>query len=105
MKRVALKRMTACAGQIGVRSHLRRSRWVLIPIYLFITIMGVAVRHPQLMAQEVPSQAPASAALPDGPSSDQVSSSVGQYPVAQVVPGARLREVEWSEKLGVQRAA
>ena len=50
--------------------------------------MGVAVRHPQLMAQEVPSQAPASAALPDGPSSDQVSSSVGQYPVAQVVPGA-----------------
>ncbi len=60
---------------------------MLIPVYLFITIMGFAVRHPQLIAQEVPSQAPAPAGLPDGPGADQVSSSVLLYPVAKVLPG------------------
>jgi LPS-assembly protein len=60
---------------------------MLIPVYLFITIMGFAVRHPQLIAQEVPNQAPAPAGLPDGPSADQVSSSVLLYPVAKVLPG------------------
>jgi LPS-assembly protein len=46
--------------------------------------MGVAVRHPQLSAQEVTTQAPSPARLPDGPDAEQVSS---KYPVAEVVPG------------------
>jgi LPS-assembly protein len=58
--------------------------------------MVVAVRHPQLMAQEVTTKATPAAGLPDGPSAGglaaekldaaQVSSSVLKYPVAEVLP-------------------
>lgn len=52
-------------------------------IYLLITIMLVAASHPQLIAQEVTSQAPPQNSraqdLPDGP-------DTANYPVAEVVP-------------------
>ena len=87
MNRAALKRKTACAGQIRVRPHLRRPRWMLIPVYFFITIMGFAVRHPQLIAQEVTNQATPLPGCRMDRVEGQVSSSVLRYPVAQVLPG------------------
>jgi LPS-assembly protein len=48
-------------------------------IYFFITIMLLAVGHPQVWAQEVTSEAPPPASLPDGP-------SAAGFRAAEVVP-------------------
>lgn len=63
----------------------RAPRWLLLTIYLLITITLSATNLPQLNAQEVPSQAPRateSSSLPDLPAPEGPSS----YPQAVIVP-------------------
>ena len=61
--------------------HLRRScsGRVLRSVYLFITITVIAVSHPQVLGQEVTSQALPPSSLPDGP-------DAARYPMAEVLP-------------------
>jgi LPS-assembly protein len=80
------KALAACRTGVVPRLpklRLLRVTRILCNVYLLITITTIAVRHPQVLAQEVTTQATPLSNLPNAP----ISSSSIQYPVAEVVPG------------------
>ncbi|WP_255550998.1 LPS assembly protein LptD [Granulicella sp. dw_53] len=87
VKLLQVERTAGVKNRVWRISHLTRARRLLYSVYFFITITAVAVRHPQVWAQEVTNQATPQSSLPNEPSTASSSSDSEQYPIAQVLPG------------------